>query len=57
MLLFLELQKLWQNNGVDMNTMDNLKQVINHLDYETQLDKARVLIELRRLEIKRRKND
>jgi len=56
-LLFLELQKLWQNNGVDMNTMDNLKQVINHLDYETQLDKARVLIELRRLEIKRRKND
>ena len=37
--------------------MDNLKQVINHLDYETQLDKARVLIELRRLEIKRRKND
>jgi hypothetical protein len=40
-----------------MNTMDNLKQVINHLNYETQLDKARVLIELRRMEIKRRKND
>jgi|TARA_R100000234_G_scaffold91477_1_gene59626 hypothetical protein len=40
-----------------MNTMENLKQIINHLDYETQLDKARVLIELRRLEIKRRKND
>ena len=39
-----------------MNTMDNLKQIINHLDYETQLDKARVLIELRRMEIKRRKN-
>ena len=55
MLLFLELHKLWQNNGVDMNTMDNLKQVINHLDYETQLDKARVLIELRRLEIKKEK--
>jgi hypothetical protein len=38
-----------------MNTMDNLKQVINHLNYETELDKARVLIELRRMEIKKEK--
>jgi len=38
-----------------MNTMDNLKQIVNHLNYETQLDKARVLIELRRLEIKKEK--
>jgi hypothetical protein len=35
--------------------MDNLKQIVNHLNYETQLDKARVLIELRRLEIKKEK--
>jgi hypothetical protein len=38
-----------------MNTMDNLKQIVNHINYETQLDKARVLIELRRLEIKKEK--
>jgi hypothetical protein len=38
-----------------MNTMDNLKQVINHLNYETELDKARVFIELRRMEIKKEK--
>jgi len=38
-----------------MKTMDNLKQIVNHLNYETQLDKARVLIELRRLEIKKEK--
>jgi hypothetical protein len=38
-----------------MNEIDNLKQIINHLNYETQLNKARVLIELRRLEIKKEK--
>ena len=38
-----------------MNKIDNLKQIINHLNYETQLDKARVLIELRRLQIKKEK--
>jgi len=32
--------------------MDNIKQMINHLDYENQLDKVRVHIELRRMEIK-----
>jgi hypothetical protein len=38
-----------------MNEIDNLKQIINHLNYKTQLNKARVLIELRRLEIKKEK--
>ena len=33
--------------------MDNIKQMINHLEFENQLDKVRVHIELRRMEIKK----
>ena len=33
--------------------MDNIKQMINHLEFENQLDQVRVHIELRRMEVKR----
>ena len=37
--------------------MDNIKQMINHLEFENQLDKVRVHIELRRMEIKQKNKE
>ena len=40
-----------------MTIMDNIKQMINHLDHEQQLDKVIRMANLKKLKIEKERND